>query len=77
MRDVDALLWLIVNNEIGDAPTKTTRHGNHVEILVAIGDDNTAHVTMTQEAYDELQRINNAKILEAHNRNPLGNPRNR
>ncbi|SDI28097.1 hypothetical protein SAMN04487867_10475 [Vreelandella titanicae] len=35
-------------------PWKTQRAGEHVEFLVAVGNDETASVTMTKEAYDTL-----------------------
>lgn len=36
------------------APWKTQREGEHVEFLIAIGNDETAFVTMTKKAHDAL-----------------------
>ena len=51
----ERLLWeLICRNAVGAAPVRTTRETPHVEALIAIGPDHTAHVTMDGEAFAEL-----------------------
>lgn len=52
-------LWnLIYNMEPSPAPSKRTYRAPHQEFLVGIGPDHTAHITMDQEAYEELIRRN-------------------
>jgi len=41
---------------VAKAPRKTERMGEHVEIIAAIGKDETATITMTKEAYDTLMK---------------------
>ena len=49
------LFDLIKDMELHDAPTQTTRHGKHYEFTIAIGKDEVAHVTLTEEALEELK----------------------
>ena len=52
-----ALLKMIVESEKPfEAPRKTERQGLHYEFLVGIGKDETAVLTMTKEAHEELMR---------------------
>jgi hypothetical protein len=49
------LLKVIAANEKAlPAPRKTERQGEYVEILVGIGNNETASITMTREAHDLL-----------------------
>ena len=51
---VGRLLSLSSSLIFTEAPTKTERHGEHVEAVIGINDDEVAHLTMTKEAYDAL-----------------------
>lgn len=50
------LMNLIKQNELQDAPTKRVFYGEWVEVVVSIGPDYCAYITMPGEAYDELVR---------------------
>ena len=52
-----AMKALLMNNNIGDAPHKTQRHGKHYEVIIAIGENHTATLTLDEEAYFELCKI--------------------
>jgi len=52
-----AIKALLMTNNIGDAPHKTQRHGKHYEVIIAIGKDHSATLTMDEQAYFELCKI--------------------
>lgn len=51
------LVTLCNSTKILEAPVKTERHGEWCEFLIPIGDNETAFITMTKEAYYEANRI--------------------
>ena len=53
-RAMSALLML---NNVGVAPCKTQRHGAHYEVIIGIGRDHTATLTLDEDAYFELCKI--------------------
>jgi hypothetical protein len=53
--DIVLLTELINRNGIGKAPSVTKRHGDWSEVLVAVGDDETAHITFPNEVIDNLR----------------------
>ena len=50
----NALRLMLANEDKHEAPVLTRRGGKHYEFILGIGKDHGAHVTMTDEAYDEL-----------------------
>jgi hypothetical protein len=52
-----AMKALLMTNDIGDAPHKTQRVGKHYEVIIAIGKDHTATLTLDESAYFELCKI--------------------
>ncbi len=56
--DIQLLAELISRNKFDLAATKTQRHGVHYESIVAIGKDNTAFITLTDDGMKELVNIN-------------------
>lgn len=63
MSNIEALL-LLVNQEkeankgqLQQAPDRTTRYVKHYSILIGIGKDNTAEITLTEEALEALYRL--------------------
>jgi len=57
-----SLLEVITRTKVLPAPTSTIRYGKHLEWLVAIGKDETATITMTVDAYDELLKRQNKAL---------------
>ena len=47
---------LVTGGGTDQAPVKTERHGVWHELLVAVGDDNTAHVTLDDETLQALSK---------------------
>ena len=48
---------LLKRNELSSAPTITRRAGKHFEALIAIGADNTCHLTMSDDDYEALNAL--------------------
>lgn len=63
-KKIELLTQLIADETPGQAPSVTARHGTHYEFLIAIGNDHTAHVTMTDEAMEALSAIQDDKKTE-------------
>lgn len=51
-----ALKVLTEGKRLIKAPAMTRRAGIHYEFILAIGDDEVAYLTMTDDAYDELTK---------------------
>lgn len=51
------LFELIQRNGKVDAPEKTKRYGLHFESLIAIGKDNTASITLSDDDYGQLESM--------------------
>ena len=56
---LQSLRGLIDGHQLNVAPQTTRRDGRWVEVVVGIGDNETAFLTMTQEAYDTLLEMTN------------------
>ena len=54
---VKKLKDLIISEQPEASPTSVDYKCPHVEWIVAIGNDHTATVTMTEEAFEELKRL--------------------
>ncbi len=52
--DIDLLKELINRNKMSQAPVVSKRHGEWFAVTVAVGDDNTAEITLTDDAVDYL-----------------------
>jgi len=53
----DKLYELIKGLKVVPAPVKTERFGTHYEFVIGIGNDETASITMTKEAFEDLARF--------------------
>ena len=51
------LYKLINDNEISDAPIRTMRHGKWHSIILSIGKDHIAEITLDDEALLELNKL--------------------
>lgn len=52
-----ALKYLIDANKMAPAPYKTQRQGKHYEVIIGIGNDHIATLTLDEDAYIELCKI--------------------
>lgn len=50
----ELLMMLMKAGKITEAPTTTRRHGPWKEVVIGIGADHVAYLTMDDEAYEEL-----------------------
>ena len=48
---------LIINEDMQEAPSKTERYTKHYEWTIAIGKDEVATITMSEEAFEELKKL--------------------
>lgn len=55
--DEELLLELINRNVMGEAPKKSEYITPHIEVLIAIGNNETAHIRFPMEAFKELYDI--------------------
>jgi hypothetical protein len=55
-RRIELITWLIQNCPIGPAPKKTERHGKWYEIIIPIGKDHVAYLSMSEDAIAEIRR---------------------
>ena len=53
-KDIALLRELIQRNGVATAAAKTKRHGKHWEIVIGIGKDETAFITLTDDALEAL-----------------------
>lgn len=49
---------LLLNLNKYKAPTKLERYGKHCEFVISIGTNETATITMSEKAYEELIKEN-------------------
>lgn len=54
--DTDALKILLTDKRIEPAPIKTKRYGRHWCVTIAIDNDHTAELTLSDEAYEALTK---------------------
>jgi len=55
--DIELLCELVKRNGKATAAHTTRRQGVHYETLVAVGKDNCAYIVLTDDGFEELQRI--------------------
>ena len=55
--NINAMNLLMSSNQLSAAAWKTERAGVHVEVVIGIGDDHIAYLTMDAEAYIKLQSL--------------------
>lgn len=54
----EQLLFELIKREgQNEAPINTNRQGLHLESIVGIGKDNSAHIVLTDEAYSDLEQM--------------------
>jgi len=51
------LAYLIGKNKISDAPKKTEYYTKHKEIIIGIGDDHIASLTLDEDALEALYKL--------------------
>jgi hypothetical protein len=52
--DEELLLELINRNVLGDAPSKTERFVKYFEVVVGVGNNNVAYITLPEDSYQKL-----------------------
>lgn len=57
MSELKLLKQLVINNSIGIPAGKTVRCGDWKEVIIAIGNDEVAYITLTKEALDVLDKV--------------------
>ena len=53
----ELIYYLMVKNTVLPAPVETKRYTPHVDIVLGIGKDFTASLTMDEDAWEELQEM--------------------
>jgi hypothetical protein len=59
------LLELFDKNNPSEAPHKTVRYGKHFEATIAIGKDEIACITMSDDAYKALKTLTESGIRKS------------
>lgn len=62
------LACLIAQNDIHEAPENTARYGGWSEVLIGIGKDHVAYITLPNDALEELVKITGNETCIAGNK---------
>jgi hypothetical protein len=64
MQTLGKAITIPANARLGPAASKTTRYGPHYEIIIGIGKDNVAYLTLDEDALKALQSGDEINVSE-------------